>query len=58
MAQYTKNTEKQLELLLTQSETVIAKIHLEVDQSKDALFPDESQDIRTALEVKKCEMKK
>ena len=47
-----------IELLLIESETVIAKIQLEVDQSIDALFPDESQDIRIALEGTNREMKK
>ena len=54
-----KNAEKQLvELLLTESETIIAKIQLEVDQPIDALFLEESQDIRPALEEKNHEMKK
>ena len=54
-----KNAEKQLiELLLIVSETVAAKLQLEVDQSTDALFIDESQDLRTALEEKNREMKK
>ena len=54
-----KNAEKQLtELLLIVSETVAAKLQLEVDQSIDALFIDESQDLRTALEKKNREMKK
>ena len=54
------NAEKQfIELLLIESViTVIAKIQLEVDQSIDALFPDESQDIRIALKGTNREMKK
>ena len=53
------NAEKQfIQLLLIESETVIAKIQLEVDQSIDALFPDESQDIRIALEGTNREIKK
>ena len=47
-----------IELLLIESETVTAKIQLEVDQSIDPLFPDESQDIRIALEGTNREMKK
>ena len=41
-----------IELLLIESETVTAKIQL------DPLFPDESQDIRIALEGTNREMKK
>ena len=47
-----------IELLLIESETVTAKIQLEVDQSIDPLFPDESQDIRIALKGTNREMKK
>ena len=47
-----------IELLLIESETVTAKIQLGVDQSIDPLFPDESQDIRIALEGTNREMKK
>ena len=45
--------DKQLiELLIIELETVKAKIQLQVNQSMDDLFPDESQDVRTALEEK------
>lgn len=51
--------DKQLiELLIIELETVKAKIQLQVNQSMDDLFPDESQDDRTALEEKSREMKK
>ena len=51
--------DKQLiELLIIELETVKAKIQLQVNQSMDDLFPDESQDVRTALEEKSREMKK
>ena len=51
--------DKQLiELLIIELETVKAKIQLQVNQSMDDLFPDESQDVRTALEEKTREIKK
>lgn len=51
--------DKQLiELLIIELETVKAKIQLQVNQSMDDLFPDKSQDVRTALEEKSREMKK
>ena len=48
-----KSAEKELiELLLLESETVIAKIHFEIDNSVNALFPEDQEEIRKHLKEK------
>ena len=48
-----KSAEKELiELLLLESETVIAKIHFERDNSVNALFPEDQEEIRKHLKEK------
>ena len=48
-----KNAEKQLiELLLFESETMVAKIQFEVDMSIKALFPDDQGEVKNILREK------
>ena len=53
-----KNDEKELiELLLLESETIIAKIQFEVDNSVNALFPEDQEEVRKYLKEKNRKLK-
>ena len=53
-----KSAEKELiELLLLESETIIAKIQFEVDSSVNALFPKDQEEVRQHLKEKNRKLK-
>ena len=53
-----KSAEKELiELLLLESETIIAKIQFEVDNSVNALFPEDQEEVRKYLKEKNRKLK-
>ena len=45
------------ELLLLESEPIIAKIQLEVDNSVNDLFPEGQEEVRKHLKEKNCKLK-
>ena len=53
-----KNAEKELiELLLLESETIIVRVQFEVDNSVNALFPEDQEEIRKHLKEKNRKLK-